>query len=371
MNEKAGTLHRPISPSSSLLLDIIRSGSAVVVLVGHLSQPSFSPGRRDLTKAATAAVVVFFLLSGFVIRYVTVRKPIPSVHYYVDRASRVYSVAIPAILLTLILDPISHALNRTLYENWIGNCDHLPLRILANLTFTSEIWTQKIYLLSNSPFWSLSFECVYYVLYGLAFYLTGIKRIVLLVFVSLLVGPGILALFPLWLGGCLLYSLYQQLRGQKSIVLGMATTFTAVGLSLTVFHREVIPHLRAFQASIDQIFPNHKLLGRASIHFYETGSVAFMLMLFLLLSADMVSIPGKSRLANAIHFVAEGTFPLYLFHFPILVFIFSLTGTSNSSLGLRAVILIGVVIFAVLMGHPCNLLKVSMRAWLFDVLQLT
>jgi peptidoglycan/LPS O-acetylase OafA/YrhL len=151
----------------------------------------------------------------------------------------------------------------------------------------------------------------------------------------------------------------------------MATTFTAVGLSLTVFHREVIPHLRAFQASIDQIFPNHKLLGRASIHFYETGSVAFMLMLFLLLSADMVSIPGKSRLANAIHFVAEGTFPLYLFHFPILVFIFSLTGTSNSSLGLRAVILIGVVIFAVLMGHPCNLLKVSMRAWLFDVLQLT
>ncbi|NYF79098.1 acyltransferase family protein [Granulicella arctica] len=373
MTEKNSALHRPISPSGSLLLDIIRASAAVVVVIGHLALPSFyPPGKEALVKAATAAVVVFFLLSGFVIRYVTLRKPVTPAHYYVDRISRIYSVAIPAILLTLLFDLLSHRINPSYYDaNWLSNCTHIPFRILANATFLSEIWAKQIFLLSNIPFWSLSFECFYYVLYGLAFYLTGAKRLILFVLVALLAGPSIMALFPLWLGGCLLYSLYQRLRGKRSIVIAMTAVIEIMALSLGLFHRALMPQLNAAQRWIDQAIPYSPLLGRVSIRFYEIGTVAFVLMLFLLLLADLAPVSGKSSIANAIRFTAEGTFPLYLFHFPILVLVFSIVGTSSKSLGLRAAILLGVATFAVLMGHPCNLLKLRMRAWLVTVLRIS
>jgi len=104
----------PLTTSESFALDIIRFVAAAVVAFGHLTQHFFSTGWMDLTFAARCAVAVFFLLSGFVIRYVTCRKQATLKHYLGDRASRIYSVALPALLFTLLADSISRHVNPAL-----------------------------------------------------------------------------------------------------------------------------------------------------------------------------------------------------------------------------------------------------------------
>jgi peptidoglycan/LPS O-acetylase OafA/YrhL len=87
-------------------------------------------------------------------------------------------------------------------------------------------------------------------------------------------------------------------------------------------------------------------------------------VLLLLLCADRIVMSNRGKLADTIRYVAEGTFPLYLFHFPALVLVFAALGDTNPSLGLRAAIVAALCTLAVLLGHPCNMLKLRMRAWM-------
>src|SRR5438270_12814711 len=95
---------RRLPVASSLLLDIVRFGAAVIVATGHVTQGFFSTGWPDLTDNAVESVGVFFVLSGFVIRYVTRLKYARIGEYWIDRASRIYSVVIPAVVFTLLAD---------------------------------------------------------------------------------------------------------------------------------------------------------------------------------------------------------------------------------------------------------------------------
>ena len=109
----------PLGKAESLLLDVIRISAAALVAVGHITQPYFSTGWPDLTFLAEGFVAVFFVLSGFVIRYVTCRRRGTFESYSKDRASRIYSVVIPALLVTVIADSIARHVNPAFYlSNW-------------------------------------------------------------------------------------------------------------------------------------------------------------------------------------------------------------------------------------------------------------
>ena len=136
------------------------------------------------------------------IRYVTRRQPGTFPRYLGDRASRIYSVAIPALLLTLVCDSISKHVNPGFYSNWILDFRHPLRRILLNLLFCGQIWKFLRDPLSNSPFWSINYEVAYYILYGCFFYLWGSRRWIALILVGLFFGPWILYLAPLWIAGC-------------------------------------------------------------------------------------------------------------------------------------------------------------------------
>jgi peptidoglycan/LPS O-acetylase OafA/YrhL len=151
---------RKLPVGTSLYLDVIRFAAAVMVACGHLTQHYFSSGWTDHTTYAVNAVGIFFVLSGFVIRYITRLKYHSIGEYWIDRAARIYSVVLPAVAFTLVADAISHAVNPGYYlGNWSGNVDHPLLRLFTNLTFTSQVWSHSIALFSNGPFWSLSYEC--------------------------------------------------------------------------------------------------------------------------------------------------------------------------------------------------------------------
>lgn len=96
--------------ATSLYLDVVRPVAALVVLLSHVGdQLSF------LASAGVQAVDVFFVLSGFVIAHVSASRERDPRVYFISRAARIYSVAIPTLILTVILDSIGLQENAAAY----------------------------------------------------------------------------------------------------------------------------------------------------------------------------------------------------------------------------------------------------------------
>ncbi len=90
--------------------------------------------------------------------------------YFIDRASRIYSVVVPALVITVLCEIAARAFYRPMFVFPPLPWHDLPFQIGANLIFQAQDWGYEISPLSNDAFWSLSFECLYYVVYGLLFY---------------------------------------------------------------------------------------------------------------------------------------------------------------------------------------------------------
>ena len=89
----------------SLYLDILRFAAALTVLVTHLAYPELSGGMLAYWRLlGNDAVMIFFVLSGFVIAYTTEVKENTPGAYIRSRLARLWSVAVPALLLTIALD---------------------------------------------------------------------------------------------------------------------------------------------------------------------------------------------------------------------------------------------------------------------------
>src|SRR5438309_938443 len=97
----------------SIYLDLVRFIAACLVYMYHSNQRLVIKEILPASFFGHSAVIVFFVLSGFVIAFVTDTKEKTWVSYSASRISRIYSVAVPAILLTILLD----ALGRHLYPD--------------------------------------------------------------------------------------------------------------------------------------------------------------------------------------------------------------------------------------------------------------
>ena len=64
------------------------------------------------------AVMVFFVLSGFVIAYVANSKEKTIESYFISRFARLYSVVLPALILTIIFDYFGSRIAYELYDSW-------------------------------------------------------------------------------------------------------------------------------------------------------------------------------------------------------------------------------------------------------------
>ena len=84
-----------MDPRASLHLDLMRFLAAALVLMHHALQPPFSADPVPLP--GRSAVIVFFVISGFVIAYVTDTRESRWREYAVSRSARIYSVVVPAL----------------------------------------------------------------------------------------------------------------------------------------------------------------------------------------------------------------------------------------------------------------------------------
>lgn len=226
-------------PAYSLHLDLIRGLAALVVFYGHLhlvvtGHGSIGSDSHSLAVATHpadglalphAAVVIFFVLSGYLVGGSVVRdlgrERFSWRSYATRRLTRLWTVLIPALALGAILD----GLNQWLFSatpffrsDYFTSQLHgwpTPLNFARYLFFLQTIdWIPAPRFGTNGALWSLSSELWYYALFPLLAICVFSARMrktirvgcaLLLAVLLVAVGSRITFSFPVWLLGVVAY----------------------------------------------------------------------------------------------------------------------------------------------------------------------
>jgi peptidoglycan/LPS O-acetylase OafA/YrhL len=347
-----------LPPAASFLLDLVRFTAALLVVLAHLGHPEVPTGFTNRQILGDIAVPVFFVLSGFVIRYVTLAREHTPREFFIDRAARIYSVAIPAMLLTLAVGAIATRVAPAYYlGNWGDVATHPLARIALNLTFLAQSWGHNTIPFCDTPFWSLSYECLYYLAYGLCFYLRGWPRILALLLWFALAGPQVLFLFPTWIVGCIAYDLYQRLRTNRRSTL--LSSILVVPLALVTPY--AIERLTPLTNPLTLV---HQPPMRASLFALATGIFAAAFMLLTLLLSELIPLAPRNLWVRRFRHLADGTFAIYLMHYPLMVLASALHLYNPSTPARTIVVTVVIVLLLIVAARPLDLLKTAMRTHL-------
>lgn len=313
-------------------LDMLRGVAAIAVLVCHAkilffgtladNAPAtvFRRGLDVLGRYGHSAVIVFFVLSGFfisgsIIRDVAERRWSWR-KYLINRASRLYVVLVPGLLLTLLWDqaglaflgqsppPAAPAAEQIVSADQMR--EHTTLGALAgNLLFLQTIAAPTFG--SNGSLWSLANEWWYYILFPclwLAWQRTAswparAGYLALAAGVAWMVGTEIASYFAIWLMGtaiCLLprCPLLDGPRASR-----VASWFAAAPLLLML-------------AAIGTHWLSHGRLRDGML------GLTFATLIYCLLHRAEHDRGGRyARLAQGL---AGFSYTLYVVHFPVLAF---------------------------------------------------
>ncbi len=292
-----------LRPATSTYLDLIRFLAALVVFVSHVTWNKLSGGFLwQFAPFGHPAVMVFFVLSGFVVAHAVSAPGISAAQYYIARFSRLYSVVIPAIILTLVCDRVGISINSKPYA--LEDNTFPILRAFLALIYLNTVWDIRLTFLSNGAYWSIPFEFWYYVLFGALHFCRGWRRLLLAGLAALVAGPHILLFAPIWLMGVAAYRLSQRqalpsrwaaLLFGLSLALALAITLLADGFRLAQRKEEA--------GWPPGYHPVDFLLGLTlAVHFYAVSQLNLPL----------------ARWAGGIRYAAGYTFSLYLYHLPLL-----------------------------------------------------
>jgi peptidoglycan/LPS O-acetylase OafA/YrhL len=317
---------------ASAHLDLIRGLAAWVVMWNH-SRTLFFVSYDQLASRSTAlsllyfitgfgheAVVVFFVLSGFLISSSVFTKQVSGKwtwhDYGIDRLSRLWVVLIPGLVLGLFWDRLGSYLfgSTGVYSHPLEGFGAVIVRdhLGAGTFFGNLFFLQTIYFPefgSNGPLWSLANEFWYYALFPLALFawiawkrgtfLTSCICAVSFIAVALFVGSPIAISFSIWLMGTVLvfaYSKWRLKRTSSATHYMLASAFALC--ALLAFERT--GHLNDLRGDL--------VMG-----------AAFTAFLFGVLQMDI----GARNLfyERAARVLAGFSYSLYVLHFPLLLFL--------------------------------------------------
>jgi peptidoglycan/LPS O-acetylase OafA/YrhL len=289
----------------SLYLDAVRFGAAFTVLLSHYGTGRISGGALwYVANYGRAAVLVFFVLSGFVIAWVTEAREGNLEDYALSRLARLYSVIIPTFLLTAMLDCAGKTLSPRSYgPEWRHATAHPLLDYLLSAAFLGESWNARALPGFNVPYWSLNYEAWYYALFGIAVFLRGRARAASLAAVALIAGPKILLLLPVWLMGVAAWRWRSSFPGRFAWLLVCLSLTILIGL-------EALGGERLFWHPAGQWLP-----PGYSAYDYVIGMLVALSILGL---ANLrLPVPG-ARVERVVRWLAGTSFGLYSFHYPLL-----------------------------------------------------
>jgi peptidoglycan/LPS O-acetylase OafA/YrhL len=335
-----------MSRGLSIYLDLLRFLAAIEVMLFHWSgRPALGGHLATWSAFGHEAVVIFFVLSGFVIRHTAEKRDTKFEIFATSRLTRIYSVALPALLLTYLFDRIGIWLAPQVYNGLITNRSGL-LRLLIGALFLNESWNQSVQMLSNTPYWSIAYEFWYYFIFAGLFFFRERRRLALVALVCLISGYKILLLFPIWMMGWLAY-VFTKRDKSLPLLLSLALFLQPIAV-LWAYEKfslqqtsDVLISLLGYDGwrtglSWSRYIISDTLLGGSlALHFIGAHSLGRPLESVLY------------RFERTIRFAAGQSFTLYLLHQPTMLFIGAILYDINLG-GARAWVVLASTIFIVL-----------------------
>jgi peptidoglycan/LPS O-acetylase OafA/YrhL len=316
----------------STYLDLVRVTAALLVLTGHLSAKIFGsfyvPGQIGHN-----AVIIFFLLSGYVIAFVANTREHSLGAFAVSRAARIYSVAVPALLLTLAVDlfllkeaPTSPITARMpVYEIM------QPVKYLAfSLSFGGDLWFLNIPAFSDVPYWSLLYEVLYYAVFAAAFYFDGRRRIVLVAILLAIMGPKLWVLFPIWILGTAIYRLHSDGRMKIGVWEARAILLVSGILLVSCFAFNLTLPI---DDNINRLSSGWTYKHLAASKWFVGDTVLGLILAVNFFAAHYAELRFGFT-GPIVKWVAALTFAIYLMHYPLMEFWETFTGKSVIALAL-------------------------------------
>lgn len=181
-------------------------------------------------------------------------------------------------------------------------------RYFLTAAFLQNVWVLNASPLSNRPFWSLSYEFWYYVLFGVAVFVEKqLVRNIILFGILALITPDILLLLPCWLTGVAAY-IYRE---RFSLPPRRARWSFAVTVAVAVLIFALLPQLPFTQG--------HPGLWFSSCFLSDwIAALAIGAVIVTFDAAKFSAIPASA--ASIARYTSDHTFSLYLYHYPLLVF---------------------------------------------------
>lgn len=305
----------------SCYLDLVRVTAAGLVFLHHLAfdfgcYASTTAECVRLTRlvpfhAGHSAVVLFFVLSGYVITYVASERETTLREFALARTARIYSVAVPTLLLIMCIDAFA-------YRN--GDVSAFPLYQYQTvwkylpliLAFCTDHWFLTENAFSLGAWWSVAYEVWYYVLFASVMYARGWWRWVAPLLVMLIMGPKLLAMFPLWLLGSLVYLLHRRAAAPSPAVARTMFAVTIVGLAAILLSSVTLNADLATDA-----WSGGWITRRLRFSQWFAGDFAIACVFALNVYAAGYLKLQFGRAERPIRFLAGYTFTFYMIHGPV------------------------------------------------------
>jgi peptidoglycan/LPS O-acetylase OafA/YrhL len=344
----SGTRQSPaMTPAFSVYLDLLRFVGALLVLFSHIETDIFGLWFWQLRSYGPQGVVIFFVMSGYVIAYTADAKNKTLRDYTIARGARLYSVVVPAIIFTVITELLIRHFDASYFLQHAGQ-DRMSVwtHAFLNLTYTSQLWFIGERWWTNLPFWSLGYEAWYYVIFAAATYFPGRLRFFLVLLTCVIAGPRILVLFPLWLLGVAAYE-----AGKRwTIPVSAACALFAIS-ALGSVYLLLADTDASFTLLVGKVFGDKlvkTLLPPNFDFFYLLGiAITANILAFALMRIEFKTL--LRAVGGPIRYAAGATFAIYLFHTPVLALIHWAFQGSPPSLGRSLLLYAGlfVILFAI------------------------
>ncbi|MBR0987621.1 acyltransferase family protein [Bradyrhizobium liaoningense] len=304
---------KQISPSAVSALNFGRAVAALYVVLHHVAHHHgwSSQGFGLLLRFGQESVLVFFLLSGFVIFANERDRAWPPYSYYLRRARRIYPALIAAVLISTIVAADNGTLTRDFHASEL-------IGTLFGLQDISSLKPGVIVdpYLGNDPLWSLSYELAFYLVFPFVLRLWknsphlmehGLGAVCCLAYIAYALIPNhwslVGAYFLVWWCGAAVAERYQ--KGERS--------FRALGAPLYW-----LTALCSISALIT-IWVGSRGAGYYPVLPLRHFAVALGLIILLFNSAGSKAVRLLAPASAAWAAIASISYGLYVLHYPLLV----------------------------------------------------
>ena len=331
-----------MNKNESIYLDIIRFSAAMVVFLGHASGQLTGGFLWQISPYLGTAVMIFFVLSGYVIAFVVDTKEKTLHDYTISRLARLSSVVFPALILTFLFDWIGIQENHALYYEGPWPAPEIELsNYLLRALLLQNVWGLNMNPGINVPFWSLSYEMLFYIIFGFIFFLRGKNRILFVIISLIVAGPDIIVYFPIWYAGVIIFRVqkkyYKWLRKNHLISNILCITPLILIICFTPFIVKNFEYRPEFMITSKNILASYICASLFCVH-------------LLFIPAFVKSISGLlSIIAKPIILLASTTFTIYLIHRPLIQLIAAFF-ENNSSFESRIAVIGGSFIIMFVIG---------------------